>query len=718
MKIRLENFLCYSDRTIDFGIEGITLISGPSGVGKTTILKGIFFALFGEGTKLQAYGKTSTRVELEFGDMKITRTKRPNRLVVNDIHEDEAGQEIINRLFGDTFKTSGYIQQNNLTSFILKSPRDKLEMLEKFACRDVQMSDIKKRLKMESLKARDQLTSVTSNLEMIRQLLEETEQPSLVRFPLKCSKSNIEKAIKNEGVRYKNCGVRIQKAQRRMNRVQEELVCTKVLEAKLEVRTSQLESLTQSITCEQNKKESLDNGKLLMHYQGMMRAVLARQKFYDLRVRYKDENQSLCKMKEEEIKATKDRLTEWESELYQEYSPSDLSTTIVETKTLLRDFKRVEQLEKDLSSYIITQEEITNLDQDLERAQEKLVKKEKDHRDLEISQNTYSCPCCSTLLSLHQGKLNKCPVGHVPKTGELEKAKSDVRRAKILLKKKQDDLSEKEYRLKSKNALQSKIDWILDSYEERMSVKDIQEDLDYLREYRTTQKSLSAKIKHEKEKLEEGELSSSLTLIVKKVRNMKLDLDKLEKDSKVGEALEIEDRYKLDELIEEEKDKRLMFRNSCDRLETMKKEQKEAQNDLEIAKATHLQRFKKVRKLEMIERYLQRYKEDIHRESKAKQLHEKSLAQIEDWKRYQEKLKTYHDLQKRVAGLQLKEVKTRQHYGSLMILKEKILEAESLAMLNIIEIINVHARTYLDAFFPDKTGCTLIQKKEGSLYTD
>ena len=66
MKIHLKNFLCYSDTTFDFGTSGLTLISGASGCGKTSIMRAIFFALFGEGTKVQTYGQTSCMVEMEF----------------------------------------------------------------------------------------------------------------------------------------------------------------------------------------------------------------------------------------------------------------------------------------------------------------------------------------------------------------------------------------------------------------------------------------------------------------------------------------------------------------------------------------------------------------------------------------------------------------------------------------------------------------------------
>ena len=136
MKITLKNFRCYEDKTFDFGEEGITLLSGDSGRGKSSVMMGIQFALFGTGQKVAKHGKLSCSVELEFDGMKIYRTKRPNRVVVNDIYEDAVAQDIINKKFGDTFNATGYISQNALNSFILMSPLDKLAFFEKFAFKD------------------------------------------------------------------------------------------------------------------------------------------------------------------------------------------------------------------------------------------------------------------------------------------------------------------------------------------------------------------------------------------------------------------------------------------------------------------------------------------------------------------------------------------------------------------------------------------------------
>jgi hypothetical protein len=92
---------------------------------------------------------------MQFGDLKVIRTKRPNRVIVNDIYEDEVAQNIINEKFGVTFNNTGYIEQNATNSFIMMTPADKLQFLEKFAFQNINLGDIKIRCK--SLLARREM---------------------------------------------------------------------------------------------------------------------------------------------------------------------------------------------------------------------------------------------------------------------------------------------------------------------------------------------------------------------------------------------------------------------------------------------------------------------------------------------------------------------------------------------------------------------------------
>ena len=124
MKISLTNFKCWADSSFDLGKNGITLIKGNSGVGKSSILDAIYFALYGKGMKVLKVGTKSCKVVLETHNMSITRTKGPNRLVVkknDDVYEDKAGQSIIDDIFTHNYDGTGYMKQNDQNSFILLS---------------------------------------------------------------------------------------------------------------------------------------------------------------------------------------------------------------------------------------------------------------------------------------------------------------------------------------------------------------------------------------------------------------------------------------------------------------------------------------------------------------------------------------------------------------------------------------------------------------------
>ena len=88
--VELRNIRSYEQEIIKFK-EGITLLSGDIGSGKTTILKAIEFGLFGtgkgglEGESLIRHGKTTGKVILTFRvdnkEIKVERTLKKGKSI-------------------------------------------------------------------------------------------------------------------------------------------------------------------------------------------------------------------------------------------------------------------------------------------------------------------------------------------------------------------------------------------------------------------------------------------------------------------------------------------------------------------------------------------------------------------------------------------------------------------------------------------------------------
>ncbi len=64
MEISLKNFRCWKDKNVQLSPEGITLLSGPSGVGKSSILEAVLFAITGKGRNIITQGKSSCIVKV------------------------------------------------------------------------------------------------------------------------------------------------------------------------------------------------------------------------------------------------------------------------------------------------------------------------------------------------------------------------------------------------------------------------------------------------------------------------------------------------------------------------------------------------------------------------------------------------------------------------------------------------------------------------------
>src|SRR5690606_22123728 len=70
MEVTIVNFKCWENLTVTFSTEGITLLRGNSGTGKSTILQAIYWCLYGKLNKIYPKGCetacTSVLISLPF----------------------------------------------------------------------------------------------------------------------------------------------------------------------------------------------------------------------------------------------------------------------------------------------------------------------------------------------------------------------------------------------------------------------------------------------------------------------------------------------------------------------------------------------------------------------------------------------------------------------------------------------------------------------------
>jgi DNA repair exonuclease SbcCD ATPase subunit len=143
MLLQICNFRCHKNSTYQFLESGVNLISGDSGVGKTTILKALKWVLFGKiksvgnnaEAQLDPHYKPKTSVTLSWDKYKIIRSKNPEVIafVKDGIKwESEVAQYLINDIFGNhkIWDATCNIDQNCLNSLITDSEKDKIELLQ------------------------------------------------------------------------------------------------------------------------------------------------------------------------------------------------------------------------------------------------------------------------------------------------------------------------------------------------------------------------------------------------------------------------------------------------------------------------------------------------------------------------------------------------------------------------------------------------------------
>lgn len=181
MRVEISHFRGYTRWSGEFTEPGLHLLTGDSGVGKTTVLEAIYWALYGKRRQVRPIDDLTNRhtpmVKLEvdsIGDetnehdrVIITRTQRPSivRLTTKESTvEGEAAQQWIERRFGspEVFLASAYLPQQTRHPLLTLGQSERLALLEQ--------------LVLEQTQAQHYQVAIAQSLRTHRQRLETTQR--------------------------------------------------------------------------------------------------------------------------------------------------------------------------------------------------------------------------------------------------------------------------------------------------------------------------------------------------------------------------------------------------------------------------------------------------------------------------------------------------------------------------------------------------------------
>lgn len=695
LKLTLKNFKCYENKEFLFD-KGFTLIEGQSGTGKTTILQAIIFVLYGKGTNLKMIGKTSCSVQLEFENLTVLRSKSPNKLLVNDIIEGDEAQSLINTKFGDTFENISYISQTSLNSFILMKPDEKLEFLEKFVFNDIDLSNIKVRNKAEINKRKDDLSKTIHNLELTIKMFEEIEEPLKVDFPIKSSQNNYEKIAKNEQIKLKNCNVRIKKLKNEITKLQEEYNDLKILNTFIKDKHDNIDNLSSYLNVlSLEEQNSAYNNQSLIEYKERLKILLSKNKLVDKKEQFLENSEKLDLMKNVEInKYTKD-LNDISNNLWKEYSREECENIIEETKEYLKDAKLISSYKNRLKEYFVDTDELSikKLERDTLLKEIDIFKKKYNKKFI------YNCPSCDSklqiidnILSIHEDNILEEDLEM-----NIQEIETNIKNRENKLKKLDNFIITQEDKLEKFKKIEKEMNDILSQYEDEIDEDILNENLENIKIYYDFQIKQEKKIIDVNNILSTENFSSSLKIFSKGIDKLKLEIKELE--NICGENYEILKEEELRNLIiKEERNK-----ETIDRLLEEKNKRHEEllknKKNIETLKQDHINKYQKINNDNDIQSEIKNKEKQILDQENDINIHTENLIQIDKYNKYMEDFKKYSDFKNKINVLENTEKEDRKKYNAAILLKEKILEAESIAILNIIEIINNHSQIYLEYFF-------------------
>lgn len=691
MKIFLHNFRCWKDASFEFGKNGLVLLNGPSGIGKSSILNAIYFCLYGLGTKIVTNGEkhcsVSIKIENEEEEVEVKRTKGPNRLVVviykskfNEEYEDDDAQEYIYSIFGKKFNTTSYITQKMVHSFISMSPSEKLKFLEEISINHEEVDSLKKRVKDSIKNVKESVTSVKSKCELLNS--DPKIKPDAVVFPLG----------KFSEIKVKNNETRIKNLKKKYNTLLLEREDTKLAVRDEEEKERLKNRITLEIDSCISERDSLpkvdyDGDENLLELKNLLLSIRNNKKLVSEKEKYNESKKEYDTILQNYLNSTEEKKSILQSKLSDiekdDRDKQKIEKTIKTIEKNINLIEKIESLQKNIIdknySSLIKEEELKNEE----------LKTEED--DINSRINILTCPCCKNSLVYTNGELSQSSLLSVNRE-ESNKRLSEIKSLKsTILKKITDFRREEEYQKNIKNRIIEYKSSIQNDSLDTLDLKILQTNLI------TLKKQYDECIKNTMKIQEINKDLQSLQKIPSHISSLKTNL--LQKESLIKELEKkcTDDidtdytEYELEEEISKQTVYKQKFIEREKRYKQLVEKIKKLENEHSQIKYSDTDYKNKLVNVE----------EKISECLKNRDVEDDVYKKITDYKKYIEQLDVYNSWYNKLQEYKKEEEDSIRSLSLYEKLYKKISEAESLSLLQTIDRINYYSNFYLEKFFTD-----------------
>lgn len=416
MRIIFKNFRCFSSKIIDIPDDNVTLLSGESGIGKSTILQGIYFVLYGTVRKPYAHDTKTCQVTLEIQNFVITRSKSPNRLVVtfeDQVYEDASAQGIIDRKFGSCkeFSTSSYIIQNQNCSLVTMSPSDQLLTLQKIASVDEIPKDHKTKVKEEIKNVSEQILKIRERIDVMKDMIHDYNE-------------DFSHVPENFADRFMKLNEKISTLEEKINEIQDANKEHLDYISRIEKAKNRCKELEFKVT-KLNKDISFLDVKTddeISVKEKRLADLVQKSKLAD---RYK----TLCelrKAKDENIESQTIEIKKKMEKIKESLGTKELRTKIMskwnDVKDHISEYEEMYKLKNESLKQLEQLPSLDKLNEEIEDIEATL----KIHKT-----KSMKCPCCSMFLIFEHGKLKKS-TDNIQRRQELIKIRDEILRCQEL----------------------------------------------------------------------------------------------------------------------------------------------------------------------------------------------------------------------------------------------------------------------------------------------